>query len=255
MTADEWAARLAGGGPIDAPVALVVAHPDDETLWAGSALHRLRDLTLILLTDGAPEDMGDAHRLGFTTREEYARAREAELARALEALDAAPTLIRYDVRDQDAVRRLPAIVERLTADLAPAELVITHPYDGGHPDHDAAALAVSRAARAPVVEFACYAQLDGARAFGRFIPDPASPDHSRPLDAADRARVDAALAAHGSQVSVFGDWRPDAERWRAAPRYDFTRPPPGEAVLYDAFGWALTSDKWRAIAAGVFQPA
>ncbi|MGH1570453.1 hypothetical protein ACRAWG_06980 [Methylobacterium sp. P31] len=33
-----FAQRLAGGAPISEPVALVVAHADDETLWAGAAL-------------------------------------------------------------------------------------------------------------------------------------------------------------------------------------------------------------------------
>ena len=255
MTAHESAERLASGGPIGAPVALVVAHPDDETLWAGAALHRLRDLTLILLTDGAPEDMGDARRLGFVTRESYARVRATELVRALEALDAKPTLLRYEVRDKEAVCHLPAIIDRLRVDLAGAALVITHPYDGGHPDHDAAALAVSRAVSAPVVEFACYARFGGQRWFGRFVPDPGSPERVRIFDSTDQARVNAALAAHATQADVFGDWRPDRERWRAAPRHDFTRSPPGEGALYDGFGWALTSDRWRAIAAGALQPA
>ena len=255
MTAHDWAERLANGEVIDAPVTLVVAHPDDETLWAGAALNRLRDLTLILLTDGAPEDMGDAHRLGFATREAYASARAVELTRALEALDARLKLIRYEVRDKEAVLHLPALIERLREDLAGAELVVTHPYDGGHPDHDAAALAVAQAVRAPLVEFACYAQVHGQRAFGRFVADAASPEQVRSLDPGDCARVDAALAAHRTQAHVFGDWRPTHERWRAAPRYDFTRPPPGEGALYDGFGWALTSDRWRAVAAEALQPA
>ncbi len=255
MTAHDWAERLASGEPIDAPVALVVAHPDDETLWAGAALNRLRDLTLILVTDGAPEDMGDAHRLGFATRQDYAHARADEFARALDALEVTPRLIRYEVRDKAAVRHLPMIFDRLRSDLAGAELVITHPYDGGHPDHDAAALAVSRAARAPVVEFACYAQVDGTRVFGWVVPNAACPEQVRPLDQADRARVDAALAGYATQAHVFGDWRPEVERWRAAPAYDFTRPPPGEGALYDRFGWALTSNRWRAIAAEAMQLA
>ncbi len=255
MTAHDWAERLASGEPIDAPVALVVAHPDDETLWAGAALDRLRHLTLILLTDGAPEDMGDAQRLGFTTREDYARARANELTRALEALDARPKLIRYEVPDKQVVEHLPELIERLRRDLTGAELVITHPHDGGHPDHDAAALAVSRAASAPIVEFACYAQVKGARVFGRFVADPDSPEWARPLDAPDRARVDSALAAHATQALVFGEWRPEAERWRAAPRYDFTQPAPGEGALYDGFGWTLTSHRWRTIATEALQSA
>lgn len=246
-----WAARLAGGEPIAEPVAVVVAHPDDETLWTGAALPRLMDATLILLTDGAPEDMADAHRLGFATREAYARARSAELDAALAALGSRARLIRYDYRDQSLIHHLPELIARLSRDLAGAACVLTHAYEGGHPDHDAAALAVARAARTPVVEFAAYAQFAGERVFGRFVEHPAAPEQARALAAADAARIAAALAAHRSQTDVFGAWRPTVERWRDAPAYDFTRPPPGEAVLYDGFGWQLTSRRWRELAAAM----
>ena len=65
-----FARRLAAGEPIDEPVAVVVAHADDETLWCGSALPRLRNCRLIHLTDSAPRDMADANRLGIASREE-----------------------------------------------------------------------------------------------------------------------------------------------------------------------------------------
>ena len=77
----------------------------------------------------------------------------------------------YGVRDQEAVVALDALIERLTADLAGAAVVVTHPYEGGHPDHDAAALAVRRAADrsgTAVVEFACYHKREGDRVFGAF---------------------------------------------------------------------------------------
>lgn len=250
--ADRWARRLASGDPIDERVALVIAHPDDETLWAGAALRRLRALTLVLVTDGAPEDMADACRLGFATRSAYAAARAIELAGAVAALDARPRLIRYDVPDQGIADDVGMVADRLAHDCADSAAILTHPYEGGHPDHDAVALAVRIAADrigVPVVEFACYACFDGTRVFARFVADPACPAQERPLDAADRARIGRALAAHVTQASVFGDWRPDVERWRTAPRYDFTRPPPGEAVLYDDFGWAMTSGRWRALVA------
>ena len=249
MTADDWAARLASGLPVAERVAVVVAHPDDETLWTGALLPRLADGLLIHLTDGAPTDMADAHRLGFATREAYAAARAAELDAALIALGYTGERRAYDVCDKDAVHALPAIEARLAADLAGAALVVTHPYEGGHPDHDAAALAVARVTGLlgiPVVEFACYHQVDGTREFARFWPG--AREHSRALDAPDRARIEAALHAHASQASVFGTWRPTHERWRAAAAYDFTAPPPAEATLYDGFGWTLTSDRWREIA-------
>ncbi len=249
--ADAWAARLASGAPVAERVAVVVAHPDDETLWAGALLGRLGDGLLIHLTDGAPEDMIDARRLGFATRDDYAAVRAAELDAALVALAYAGKRVGYGVADKEAVLHLDTLAERLAADLAGAAVVATHAYEGGHPDHDAAAVAVRRAADrlgVPVVEFASYcAGPDGTRVFGRFCPDPAAPEHSRPLLPPERARIDAALAAHRSQADVFGAWRPDAERWRAAPAHDFAAPPRAR-VLYDGYGWALTSARWRELA-------
>jgi LmbE family N-acetylglucosaminyl deacetylase len=257
LDGDGWARRLASGVPIAEPVALVVAHPDDETLWAGAALGRLHAATLVLVTDGAPRDMGDAARLGFATREDYAIARAAELDAAVVALGGAPRLVRLEVADQDAAFRVAEIADRLVRECADVSAFLTHPYEGGHPDHDATALAVRLAADTlgvPVVEFACYAQFDGTRIFARFVADARCPEHRRPLDDADRAQVERALRAHASQASVFGTWRPDVERWRAAPRHDFTRPPPGEAVLYDSFGWTMTGERWRAATGAVAAP-
>ena len=93
MDAHAWAARLASGAPMAERVTLVVAHPDDETLFAGPLLGRLGDGVLIHLTDGAPADMADARRLGFATREEYVATRAAELdaARWAKPASAAPT--------------------------------------------------------------------------------------------------------------------------------------------------------------------
>lgn len=242
--AEAFARRLASGDPIADPVAVVVAHPDDETLWAGSALRRFRDLTLIHLTDGAPQDMADARRLGFTTRAGYAAARAGELDRALAALECDARRIDYAIPDQQACLAMDELVGRLATDLAGMAAVITHPYEGGHPDHDAAAFAVARAA--PVrVEFACYHEHDGARRFGSFWADPACPEAVRPLSPGDTARVETALAAHATQAAVIDGWRPAVERWRAAPVYDFSRAPPPGACLYDRFGWTLTGARWR----------
>lgn len=244
-----WAARLASGEPIDEPVAVVVAHADDETLWAGAALGRLRNCRLIHLTDSAPHDMVDAGRLGIGTREDYAALRARELEAALAELAAEPHRFDYGVADKEAVDHLPELVDRLAADCAGVAAIVTHPYEGGHPDHDTAALAVRLAAerigRPAVIEFACYHQIGGKRVWAEFATAPTSPERVRALSLFERGRIDRALAAHASQKLVFGDWRPELERWRDAPSYDFTRPPPGQAVLYDGFGWEITSDRWR----------
>lgn len=250
--ADDWARRLASGERIAERAAIVVAHPDDETLWTGALLARLGDAILIHVTDGAPDDMIDAHRLGFATRENYAAARAAELDAALDALGYRGDRRSYGVRDKEAVHHLPALIERLRVDLAGAAVVLTHPYEGGHPDHDACALAVARATTAPIVEFACYCEHDGERHFACFWPGP--PEHIRAMASADAARIDTALRAHRSQADVFGAWRPTHERYRAAPAHDFTAPPPPDQALYDGFGWDLTSAEWRRVAARMAAP-
>uniref|UniRef100_UPI0035C9F735 PIG-L deacetylase family protein n=1 Tax=uncultured Sphingomonas sp. TaxID=158754 RepID=UPI0035C9F735 len=247
---EAWARRFAAGDPIGERVAVVVAHPDDETLWAGALLGRLDDGLLIHLTDGAPADGADARKLGFESRDAYAAARAAELETALAALGYCGARKGYRVRDQEVVTALDAVIERLTADLAGAAVVVTHPYEGGHPDHDAAALAVRRAADgvgAAVVEFACYHKREGERVFGAFWPG--SAERTRLLSPAESARIDAALCAHASQAHVFGLWRPADERWRAAPAYDFAARPPPDAALYDDYGWTMTTGRWRDIAA------
>ena len=249
-----WAERLASGEPIAEPVAVVVAHADDETLWAGSALGRFRDCRLIHLTDSAPRDGGDAARLGIATREAYAALRAAELDEALQRLGATPVRIGYAIADKELVDHLPDLVDRLARDCAGAAAIVAHPYEGGHPDHDSAAFAVSRAAARMVdppalVEFASYHEVGGTRVFGRFWTDPEHPEQVRPLPPDERSRVADALAAHASQADVFGEYRPDAERWRAAPRYDFAASPPPGRALYDGFGWDVTSASWRERAA------
>lgn len=252
-----FAQRLASGAIITEPVALVVAHSDDETLWAGGALSRLPELTLVHLTDSAPVDMRDARRLGFSNRGDYARARAGELETALEILQARPRRLAFGIPDQQAVEQVCAVATQLAASLGDVAAILTHPYEGGHPDHDAAALAVRLAVdriarekgRAPArVEFACYHAGAGARRFGAFWPDPACPERARPFGTGEHRLVRSALAAHRTQAAVIGGWCPEAERWRAAPDYDFAAPPPPGTCLYDGFGWAMTSTRWRAVA-------
>jgi LmbE family N-acetylglucosaminyl deacetylase len=142
-------ARLAANERIRERVALVVAHPDDETVGVGSRLHLFDDLTLIHVTDGTPDGIGFARRAGFPDNAAYAAARRAELDAALVALGAAPRRrSAYGLGDQRAHEHLPAPVAGFPSNIAGnAAGVVTHAYEHGHPDHDTAALAVSRAQR------------------------------------------------------------------------------------------------------------
>jgi LmbE family N-acetylglucosaminyl deacetylase len=246
--------RLLRGERIPEPVAVVVAHPDDEVLAAGSRMSRMDDLTIIHTTDGSPRDMEDARREGMATVDDYAALRRREVVAAMDALGAAPELRCLWHPDKESILHGAAIVEELAEDLAGARAVITHAYEHGHPDHDTAALCVrlalrrlrERGAEPPeVYEFPIYAVVDGRPAFGRFIPDPAAPETVLPLSDEDRARRDAALGAYRSQRGILdfaGDWE---ERLRPAPPYDFRQPAPNGVAWYDRHGWVMTLARWR----------
>lgn len=241
--------RLSQGVEIDEPVALVAAHPDDEVLGLGGRLCRLKRLTVIHLTTGAPGGEQGAACAAI-------RAREVEEALRAVGAGGAPRRC-YGLPDQQAIHHYRETVDRLADDLGDACAVFTHPYEHGHPDHDTAALAVSLACarlgmRGPAparYEFASYHLHHGTPVYGQFWSDPETVEVAMTLSPGDLARKRAAADCFVSQRHVIARFPLAPERVRRAPRYDFGRPAPPGAALYDAWGWTITSRDWRAQAA------
>ncbi|WP_293855721.1 PIG-L deacetylase family protein [uncultured Alsobacter sp.] len=245
--------KLAASGcwPFGRSAAVVVAHPDDETLGATAMLARFRRLALVHVTDGAPRSLHDARRAGFATAAAYAAARRGELDAAL-ALLSVPRHRRHalGIADQGATAAIRGIARALLPRLAGRDIVVTHAFEGGHPDHDAVSVAVHAAVallhvagrKAPVVLAMPLYRDDGSGAFLRGFRD------RRPADTAAvrlppalrdvKGRMIAAFRTQAATLARF-DQRIEALRLAAAP--DLSRPPNAGRVLYDRFGWGMNS--------------
>ncbi len=235
-------------------VLILVAHPDDETLGCGGQMARWQDCVIVHTTDGSPCNLTDAHAAGFATREDYANARRRELECALSHAGAKHTHC-FGFTDQESWRDLAALskqVKQFIQDARP-DVVITHPYEGGHPDHDACAFAVqhsctSLSKRAPAhMEAAFYNRYEGAFRPSEFLPGPMVTEIV--LDHEERSRKEAMLACFATQRSVLAAFPADVERFRPAPHYSFDEPPHTGPLNYETWGWGITSRMWLEAAA------
>jgi LmbE family N-acetylglucosaminyl deacetylase len=250
--------KLQRGSRIDSPAIILVAHPDDETIGMGARLRMFTQLMLVHLTDGAPLAQDD----DGTQADEHRQVRAAELEEALACLGVVSRRLHLNQRDQGAAFEMVQTARILRVLLRHFKLVITHAYEGGHPDHDAAALAVQAACRliareggrSPVrIEFAGYHLAAGQRVTGRFWHGPDCPSVHAAISPRQLDRKRAALSCFRSQADVVAWFAPEQESYRRAPDYIFTDAPPPGAALYDDWGWTLTSERWRKLAASALK--
>jgi LmbE family N-acetylglucosaminyl deacetylase len=236
---------------------IIAAHPDDETIGA-SALMAAHETAVVHVTDGAPREARFWPE-GTPDRESYAETRAREAESALSHVGAERIALGFvDQETPHALPDLASAIARVLEQNQPS-LVVTHAYEGGHPDHDAVAFAVACAARlvsrAPHVwEMALYHGAAGAlvagsgacapMVTGHFIDDHGS--IRRTLAPAELARRRAMLASYESQRETLAPFVPLVhERFRPAPAYDFSKPPHEGPLHYERIGFPITGEAWR----------
>jgi LmbE family N-acetylglucosaminyl deacetylase len=240
-------------------VLLVAAHPDDETISAGGILPRMQEPVIAHVTNGAPANPDWAHHAGYASVNEYAKARRQELLNALAIAGIGEERLRgLDIADQSAWLEMAQLAENLRSLLEELEprAVLTHPYEGGHPDHDSTAFAVHAAclmlAKPPkVYEFTSYHSANGDSAAietGRFLAG-GDAGEAVALTKQESERKRRMIECFASQLAMVRQFPVDVERFRAAPVYDFTQPPHTGRLFYENFALGTTGEQWRLAAA------
>jgi N-acetylglucosamine malate deacetylase 2 len=245
-------------------VLVVAAHPDDETIGCGGLLGRLREPVILHVTDGAPRNLAHARAAGFELREDYALARRMELRNALELVGIRQEQMRsLEIPDQDASLDLTGLASRIADVLRQTRpgAVLTHSYEGGHPDHDATAFAVHAAcalveAAPDIYEFtsyhAAYRARDDGMEMGQFLIE-SEPGEAVQLTNHERERKRQMVDCFGTQLEMLRQFPLDVERFRPAPVYSFTEPPHPGKLFYENFDWGITGKRWRTLAAEALQ--
>jgi LmbE family N-acetylglucosaminyl deacetylase len=240
---------------------VIVAHPDDEVINVGGRMGRFGDAFFIHVTDGAPRNEEDSKAHGFSSLEDYKSARASELSKMFAT--AGLESVRHaciGVPDQEATFHLIDLTRELKRRIAQfePEVIFTHPYEGGHPDHDACAFSVhhsvalvkaERGLEPLILESPFYNAGSGGRDGGAFLELPeGTTEIVYELSAEERTRKQALMACFATQQETLKFFQCDTERYRVAPGYDFRRTPHSGKVFYDNFSWGMTSERFCRVA-------
>jgi LmbE family N-acetylglucosaminyl deacetylase len=243
------------------PSVIFAAHPDDEVIGLGGVLPQMREtVTIVHVTDGAPGNLRDAQVAGFSSKAEYAAARRAEVLAALQLAGIPEQRQRwFEIGDQEASFRLIELtlrVAELLNSLRPLR-VFTHPYEGGHPDHDATAFAVHSARElllkqspgAPELwEFTSYHAGSSDMKTLEFLPAPASTVVDIKLEGGARTLKRHMFECFPTQRGILAHFPISSEKIRQAPSYNFVAAPHAGKLFYEQFDWGIDGPRWRKLA-------
>jgi len=240
-------------------ILLLAAHPDDETIGASVVLSRFPQTAVVFLTDGAPRDTRFWSAGVNGSREDYAETRRWEALRALALAGISNHRVFWlGGVDQEAVFEIGMLAERFTkllCEMRP-EIVITHAYEGGHPDHDSAAVVAAVATSSletppTVLEMTSYHAVDGRCVTGDFLNSDPVLESCFELSSGDRDRKRQMMDVYASQRLVLENFPIDYERLRMAPSYNYSEPPHPGKLWYECMGWPMTGTRWRELATPV----
>ena len=235
--------------------AVIVAHPDDEVIGAGGLISRLTNVTVLHITDGVPGN-GFAAKAGFEKRSDYVQVLRNESRTALELANvSADRVIDLGIAHHQASQYLTDLTRKVASFLqqtAP-DVVLTHPFEGGHPDHDATAFVTHAALRLlqrhgfkppAVFEIALHPGVNGRRVLD-FLPSEGSEVTTLMLDNKARDLKRRMFDCFKTQAETLRENPLGPERFRKPPEYDFTSPPSSSKSTYEQANCGVNAAEWQ----------
>jgi LmbE family N-acetylglucosaminyl deacetylase len=119
--------------------------------------------------------------------------------------------------------------------------VVTHAYEGGHPDHDTCSYIAAQVARTLAIEvweMPLYHRAGGHINLQRFVEGQAELKLT-PTDA-EYARKKEIASQYVSQGDVIRAFPALEEKFRRQPAYDYSRPPHPGQLNYEAWQWPIS---------------
>jgi LmbE family N-acetylglucosaminyl deacetylase len=220
---------------------VIVAHSGDEIIGAGGLISRLQDVTVLHVTD-----------YDQTTT----KACISALALANVPSDRVVELGVTDIREPHSLASLSREIEGFLRRFRP-EIVLTHPYDGGHPDHDATAFATHAAMRLmqnngfeppALFEMALHPSHDGQKRELDFFPGPWRETTTLVLDEKTRNLKRRMFDCVAVQERNLRGTTLSLERFCRSPDYDFSIAPSAGKPAYESFDPEMTGVRWQMLA-------
>src|SRR6266850_679314 len=227
---------------------IVVAHPDDEVIGCGALLQRMREPIVVFCTDGAPRPARWWQKYG--SRAAYSHLRREEARQALSsagvmsfeflAADNSESFV-----DQELFTRLPEVVEALqsVAERYRPEGMLTHAYEGGHPDHDACCFVTSIVARQmglPAWEMPLYRRDPDGKSVTQQFVQRSGQELEVHVSGDEVERKRHMVQAYASQGDIISAFDATVERFRPIYDYDFSQPPHSGKLNYEMWQWHMT---------------
>lgn len=238
--------------------AVIVAHPDDEVIGAGGLISRLQHVTVLHITDGVPQS-SDASQATDAQRAEDVEVLNRECRTALALANISPEhIVDFGLVAHQSPFQLENLTRRIASFLkhnAP-DTVLTHPYEGGHPDHDATAFATHAALRLlhrkgfnppSVFEIALHPARGGKGRVLDFLPSDAAEVTTLLLDKKARDLKREMFACFSTQPEIPRENSVGRERFRKPPRYNFSAPPNGGRLAYEGVDLNLNGKEWQVL--------